>query len=343
MPALKIDVLNYLSSRHSDLFKGWTEGGELPEASIEQHCDLVYSLYLTGSISLISPHALEKFCDIAHKSRLPGLSGGVTPNQVSVHNFAYLLGAMNLLRSHFEDLYPRFLHGRDFVPGELIDEHTFSPKFPKRWSHHSWRVSHWLGGIPSIFLSLERSSPFASQINGFTKRIRDSVDDLLDPKTGLIRAYKSELLQKLFRVGYSIRHDPELGDLGGLAHILWIDHATDRRYVALPQVRSAASKLFLRHKPFMEAVPYCLDFDIIQALRTASSQLGLSLEEEKLRASEMMAGIEEFYRKPTSGYSLHKVPGAIATYHECALFLGQTYVDSLDCTAVDIIKSAYWL
>ena len=305
---------------------------------------MIYLIFMLGELDSISGNALNSFCELAKNTALPGwASPNRTEPSLSVHNCAYLFGALNLLGKRFPNLYPRVLTGRSFVLSELADSTTLRPVFSPKWAHHSWRVSHWLGGTPSILLSLEANVPALLPEPGLPARCRDAVNALMDAATGLIRAYRSTALQKLFRLAYGLRHSPDLGDMGGVAHILWIDHAMGRRYLAADKIRMESSRLLLAHRPFMESTPYCLDFDIVQALRTAAEQTTPASAIEAERAREMMQSIEEFFKRPTDSYTLHKIPGALATYHECALLTGEARSSSLGIRALDIIKEAYWL
>lgn len=344
MANLVSDALKYLSGRHGRLFDFWTNGHHIPEASIEEHCDMVYSLFLLGETAAISSLAVRAFLDYARTLALPGWhSPAAAGSSISVHNCAYLFGALNLLGTRFTDLYAPVLEGREFRLHDLVEKKTLRPRFPSKWSHHNWRVSHWLGGIPSILLSLESSVPDKLKSPGISAQVRVAVDGLMDPSTGLIRAYRSAALQRLFRLAYSLKHNPDLGDVGGVAHILWIDHVLGRRYIAVQQIRDAAAKLLLAHRPFMEQVPYCLDFDIVQALRTSSMQMDGASSQEIFRASELMEALADYFSNPAPSYTLHKVPGALAAYHECALLAGYSELPGTCITSIDIIKFANWL
>lgn len=317
----------------------------LPDASIQEHCDMVYSLHLLGESGGIPFDAVEQFCEIARDTELPGwvredLQAGPF---ISVHNCAYLFATLNILGKRFPGLYGRVLEGRKFALEDLIDLQTHRPKFPYKWAHHSWRVSHWLGGTPSILLSLEQNVPDALPKTGVAAETRKAVDSLINPTTGLIKAYRSSALQALFRLAYGMRHSPALGDIGGIAHVLWVDYCMGRRYVAANHIRAECSRLLLAHKPFMERMPYCLDFDVVQAFRTACDQTAPPSPEEELRIEHLKQDIDEFFISPGSGYTLHKVPGALATYHECDLILGSKHSELSGSRPIDIIKEAKWL
>lgn len=341
---LKEGVLRFLESRYTDLFEFWTGHQVLPNAAIQDHCDVVYSLYLIDALNEVPSASIEKFCSLAAKAELPGWTRSEAETSLSVHNCAYLFGSLNLLAPNPGTLYDIVLSGRDKNLSSLVDPMTSLPQFPAKWAHHAWRVSHWLGGVPSVLLSLERSgSKHASYFAGTAERTREAVEDLIDKSTGLIRAYKSALLQKIFRTLYRIRHDPDLGELGGIAHILWIDHVLGRKYTASVALLQSSSELFNAHTPYMEDVPYCLDFDIVQIVRTAGQQLGVTSSRDIARAADMMAHIEGYFTKPDDRYTLHKVPGALAAYHECAAIASKVCPLTRDGRPIDIIKQAYWL
>lgn len=340
MADLKENAIRWLSSRHAPLLAFWTEGGlRPPEATLEAHCDIVYSLELMGRVNDIDSTAAKSFAELVAEREMPGFESRSSGKYVSVHNAAYVLGAMNLCLKQKDELYDIAFGRRKAHLDNIILRENGMPIFPLKWRHHNWRVSHWLGGIPSIILSLSRSaSRHAGTFGSAFERCRAAVDTVIDKKTGLLHAYKSDALQSLFRIGYSLRHNAELGDVGGIAHILWIDHATDRRYVGLDSLYRQSSELFSRFSPFMERVPYCLDFDVVQIVRTTGEQMAVKSGDNAARARQMMGDIEEFFRhQPPETYTLHKLPGALATWHECGL------VADSQGNYTDIIKKAYWL
>ncbi len=340
---MKSETLAYLQAHHSALLAFWTTGAPAPvDASVEQHCDMVYTLFLIGELGRVQKSAALGFAEILQTRKLPGWTGG-DGAPLSVHNCAYAFGTLNLLAPLHGDLYAKALNAKKAAFEEIVDEAKALPRYPKWLAHHNWRVSHWIGGAPSILWSLGQSAlPDAPAYKALADRILVGADACLDAKTGLIKLYKVEAAQKLFRLLYGARHDPDLGDVGGVAHILWVNHAAGRDYTATQALAKQASDLFHMHKPFMETVPYCLDFDVVQILRTAQQQLNTTSATDQQRASEMMRDIETFYAtKLTSSYTLHKVPGALATYHECAM-IAQTPAGDLGAP-IDIIQHAYWL
>lgn len=342
---LKSTIEHHLRARHGPLLEFWTEGGAMPETSLEAHCDMIYSLFLLGRAGEIPHSAIDAFLAFLGRKNLPGWSSNSNDPKVLVHNCAYAFGALNLLSDAPAPYYDEVLGTRTEAIGELVDSRTLRPVFPSKWAHHSWRVSHWIGGVPSIVLSLARSGyAGADRYAALLAPVRNAVDALLDPQTGLLRTYNSALLQTLFRKAYALRHDPDLGDVGGVAHILWVDHVIGRKYVALPSILAQSQALFRGHSPFMEQVPYCLDFDVVQIVRTGLDQTSGDRGDDGARARAMMADIEQFFAGgPNESYSLHKVPGALAAYHECALIAEVDPSAQLGTRAIDIIARAFWL
>ncbi|MGY4748594.1 hypothetical protein ACVNHC_01890 [Pannonibacter sp. Q-1] len=332
------NMIVYLKNHFTKEFKFWTEGKYSPDSSIESLCDMAYCLYLLDHEKIIDHSASKKFSEILREQNFPGWEFDKS-NTLSIHNLAYAFGTLNLLPNK-ELLYDRALFNRVPDFGSIIDQNTKRPVFPRKWAHHSWRVSHWLGGVPSILLSVSNSGhPVAEDYINLSRTVREATDSLINPETGLIKAYNSDLIQLMFRFFYSARHDPDLGDLGGIAHILWIDHALDRRYVALEKLYESSRRKFLERTPFMEKVPYCLDFDIVQIVRTSGAQLSVTDTQSIDRAFSMMKDIESFFagRIPDT-FTLHKAPGALATWHECGII-----INGPSSNHKDIIRQCYWL
>lgn len=344
MAGLQKNVLTLLEDRFSSITSFWRTGQVQDVFSIEQHCDVVYSLTLLNEQSSIHGMAVEKFIARLKQTALPGWSGG-EGRPLSVHNCAYAFGALNLL-SHagFKGLYTQALEERAFQSTGLVDRKG-APLYPRWLGHHNWRVSHWIGGTPSILWSLGQSDlADAPTYAALATSVLEVANAQLDSKTGLLHLYRSEAGQRLFRFLYSRRHDPELGDIGGVAHLLWVNHVAGRPYVACQALLDQSRNLFERHTPFMEGVPYCLDFDVVQIVRTGLEQTDDRRGADVARAKVMMADIETFFSEPVpETYNLHKIPGALATYHECALIVGKDAEADLRMPVFDIIKRAYWL
>jgi len=340
----------YLKKHHNDLVSFWLEAEPIPTRPVQDFCDMIYSLHLLGLLNEIKVESCQAFIKRLKQYDLPGWKSlGIIEkkSKLSVHNFAYLLGTLNIIKKYNIDLYPKLFVNRKLAIEELIDEKTFSPRYPAWLSHHNWRVSHWIGGVPSILFSLGDSSIDNAKYFKQTAQAVLHVTNtkLLSQSTGLIRLYKIELFQFLFKKFYQLRHDPELGNLGGVAHILWVNHFTGQKYIGNDWLLNESVRLFNKHTPFMEKVPYCLDFDIVQIARTSlTANSKIDLKDLKARAAQMMRDIESFNKDANlDNYTLHKVPGALATYHECAFILGKERLENLDVKTIDIIKDAYWL
>jgi hypothetical protein len=99
----------------------------------------------------------------------------------------------------------------------------------------------------------------------------------------------------------------------------------------------------MQRAPFIEAVPYCLDFDVVQIVRTTAH--GTALPSVVIqRAGRYASDILQFMQEGLDhSYALHKLPGALATVHECALICAREDVFGIAPKPVDIIREAFWL
>ena len=170
-----------------------------------------------------------------------------------------------------------------------------------------------------------------------------AADRLVNPRNGLLKCYSSEFAQRVFKALYRIRHDPEAGEVGGIVHLHWVNYATGRTpFKAAAPLFDRARKLYWK-APFLEKTPYCLDFDIVQILRTSAPD---RLTDPQIldRAKRFIDDIDLFFSTSLDEhYALHKLPGALATQHEAALILGLDKFGSSDLRPIDIIKKAGWI
>ncbi|MDG2528272.1 hypothetical protein [Caulobacter endophyticus] len=338
--------LDYLEEHHHSALELLVKGRPAPDLALQDACDVVYTLELIGQTGLIGPDGAQAFWDHARRWRLAGGLNAAAPDAPSanVHLTAYALGALRLLLSHDLPVARPLFAVDGWKISDLLDADA-RPKWPKKWSHHSWRVSHWIGGSASIVLSLWVLDPAGAERRGVpaVDSVLKAADSLIDPRTGLLKCYKSDLVQKGFRALYRLRHDPDAGDVGGIVHLHWVNYATGR----LPY--KAAAPLFERsvavshNQPFIESAPYCLDFDIVQIIRTSAAGPDLP-DQQKARAAAFIDDIARFFEtRLNGGYALHKLPGALATQHEAALILGQAELAPLGIAPIDIIKRAGWI
>jgi hypothetical protein len=341
-------IYGYLKKNYNSLLKFWIdEGADLPDVSLQDHCDFLYILFLIGDLKKISKYSAYRYAECVASMKLPGFKAPSKNRPiVSVHNFAYILGSAKLLHLQGIDIFDHLWVSHQIDLSELVDTKTCLPRFPRKFAHHSWRASHWLGGVPSILLSLAKTGCFSSSnLDDLARDVLDRVNaKLVDPSTGFIRAYQSDTVQSIFRLLYGLRHNPDIGDLGGIAHIVWVNHVYGVPYINARALLEAAVLQFDNRRPFMEKVPYCLDFDVAQIVRTASAQLGIDDGRYAERSRILMSDIDNFIQKTNwKNYSLHKIPGAMATYHECAHMAGLEHLDQFEVDVLDIIKIANWL
>lgn len=338
-------VMRYLGSHAPAALSFWTEDGSAAKPDILAACDALYCLKLIGRMALLAPDAGLRFTDLLSSYSLAGGIGKGMGPELNVHRTAYALGVLNLLADHGQPVQLYVLREGDWKKEALLDE-WHRPRWPWYFTHHAWRVGHWIGGIPAIVLSLWRLAPELAARNRLPPAadVLNSSDTLIDRNTGLFRAYRIALFQHAFRTLYRLRHDPDAGDIGGIAHLHWANYAAGRLpYKAAPALFDRTWSL-LRRRPFMEAVPYCLDFDIVQLARTSIPEGDDRCEALKARLCDYADDIIGFYDTRLNGdYSLHKLPGGLATLHECALAVELAEVPGLEIAPVDIARQACWI
>lgn len=340
-------ILGYLLEHHPAALKLVTEGTPSDDVSAQDANDVIYALWLIGRTELLTAKGVSAFA--AHIGRWQ-LAGGVnSPTRngrtASVHLTAYILGTTALLRSAGHDVAAEVITAKEWRLHELFDD-KLRPRWPAEWSHHSWRVSHWIGGAPSILLSLSRLVPERCRVQGApaVDEVLAASDALVDGETGLLKTYRSRLLQSLFRAAYRIRHDPTVGDVGGVVHLHWINYAAERLPYKAGDALFAQAAALLARTPFIERTPYCIDFDIIQIVRTASPSPAALTGNLQARARRLAADIAAFFETGlTRDYRLHRLPGALAAQHECALITGDRTVAGLGTAPLDTIRAAGWI
>src|SRR5262249_50286767 len=158
----------------------------------------------------LSAEGAEAFATSAGRWRLAG-GLNAPPGQrqaASVHLTAYVLGSGALWKAAGDDISSELVGASNRRLHELFGDEV-RPRWPAKWSHHSWRVSHWIGGAPSILLSLHRLAPDRCRTQGVPALadVLAASDALVDGETGLLRAYRSRFLQSMFRAAYRLRHD----------------------------------------------------------------------------------------------------------------------------------------
>lgn len=336
----------YLDGHHQACLHLVEQGLADEHVPLEAACDMVYALELTGQIARISPAGANAF--LAHANRwiwagqLNAAPAGAT--SINVHLSAYVLGAIRLLTNAGHQFAEPIFRPDAWRLSDLLDESGL-PRWPRAWSHHSWRVSHWVGGSASIVQSLWHLAPQECVARGVpaVAKVLQEADRLINPTTGLLKCYNSEIVQTIFKALYKIRHDPLAGEVGGIVHLHWVNYGAGRLpYKAASQLFDRAKVLY-KKSPFLETVPFCLDFDIVQIVRTSAPSDKLDAAGEK-RAQRFIDDIELFFStKLDENYSLHKLPGALATQHEAAMILGVESFGSSKIKTTDIIKHAGWI
>ena len=328
-------------------FHFWLESGYVEPQPLQDLCDALYVLRLIGEERGLAGDAPDRFAAALKQRRL---AADLTPRNTdaldaNVHLTAYALGTLNLLAPMAPDVYHTALRSEGWRLDEIVNLESGRPVWPKAWSHHSWRVSHWVGGACSILASLSRAMPQAYAASGAPSptQVLEATDSLIDSRTGFLKCYKSGAVHAAFNTLYGLRHDPIAGEVGGIVHVHWVNHALERMpYKAAEALSASARKLLEQNSPFMEGTPYCLDFDVVQIARTSiSSAPEPAFLQRAARFAEDLVAF--FNAPPPPGYGIHRLPGALATLHECALIAGAHTVEGLGVAPIDIIAEAYWI
>ncbi|HUO88496.1 MAG TPA: hypothetical protein VMU08_04920 [Rhizomicrobium sp.] len=346
MSDLRQAVLQYLEQAAPVAQAFWTTERARCRPTLIAACDVLYALILLGCGDLLVSEAANRFTSLLSNSRLAGGVGRGAGRPLNIHLSAYALGTLNLLLALGRAVPEDAFRDSGWRVGELVDPQTLRPRWPAYLSHHSWRVGHWIGGVPSIIKSLWALSPGRAARNGLPAL--DSVlrrsDELIDSETGLLRAYRLETPQRLFRLAYRLRHDPDVGDIGGVAHLHWVNYAAGRLpYKSAPALFARTWRV-LQRRPFIEGVPYCLDFDVLHLARTSLPQCASIRRQFADRVRLYVEDVSRFYSgRLDAGYSLHKLPGGLAALHECAIATGEDEVPGLQIPPVDVAKQAHWI
>lgn len=289
-------------------------------------CDAIYACWLSGT------HPDRRWAPaLADKIGRRRLKGSAP--RISVHNLAYAIGALRLAE------HPLPQAPGDFgLPGMI--NRSGRPKFPGRHAHNAWRVSHWIGGTPVLARALAgRSMAFRAA------DVLEAAEGCVVPETGLLRTWRSEILQSVFRRLYWLRHDPRLGDLGGIVHLVWAQQAAGRPVIAADNIRRLTTEALNRTGPFAETRPYCLDFDLLYLLRVCGGPLDVKTED---RVSAYFSATCAFLKDQVPpGYALHSLPGALAALHEAARLVPALEADLQRELCPDgprdVIETAGWL
>lgn len=312
-------------------------------AAVLASCDQIYARHLLGLPPFAAADGFGRHLAQLTSVKLAGSSRKTGP-ELTVHLTAYALASLRLCGKGHSDEASDFVRGLDWDWRALIDADCQLPHWPAQYSHHAWRVGHWVGGAPAILRAMWLMAPdiCVREATPEIATVLDACDNLIDPRTGLLRTWRSPLLQLGFRQLYRIRHDPKAGDIGGIAHLHWNNHAEGRTTYRGADALFQRAWALMQRRPFIEAAPYCLDFDVVQIVRTSAT--GPLNDAVRQRAFDYAADVRAFLlARVGPDYPLHKLPGALATLHECALICGETDRLAFEGPAIDIIKAAGWL
>lgn len=334
--------LNFLQTRSAKYYNFWLGSSDLNFNNDEliSACDVIYSLCLLNFPVAVSNKSIEQFFQLIDNSVLYGTKlKDEESYEFNAHMTAYILGTAQILKAEYPNQTKELKINKEWDFSKVLNE-SYIPIFPVKFTHHSWRVSHWLGGVPSIILNVYRETGEVKYKLLFDKVIASLENNAITDK-GLIKVHKSKLLHFIFRNLYRIRHNPKIGDIGGIVHILWLYHFTGKEYKAVDNLLSYSLELAKNQEKFMETIPYCLDFDFIQLIRTGLKQQGYK-QDETLLFKRFKKDLTIYFTQDMlndENFTLHKLPGALATFQECEMYLNR----DTNINNVDIIKIAGWL
>ena len=309
-------------------------------ANAVAHCDLIYSFFLVGKLKRINFEEAQQFCDLVAASPLFGRKNA--SNRYTPHLSAYLLGGVKLLSIEHSDLSLTPLTSVPFDLDSMIDHSSNLPYWPTAWSHHSWRVSHWVAGIPAMFLQLSSLGAHDNRLG--EQLVANSNRSLID-QSGFLKCFKSSVLQASFRTLYQIKHNPRHGDVGGITHLHWLNHVLGNDYPQFSNVAKVVADEINKQGDYIEVIPYCLDFDYFFLARSGKKHINLDhLTAVEASISRRAKHIANFlFTENLLEQKLHNLPGSLACLHEAALFNKLDRVENLNMQPLDIINQAYWL
>ena len=161
------NILSYLRRHAPEALDFWTVGGTAVRPGLLAVCDTFYSLKLVGALEMLAPDAAPRFALLLGEYRLAGGIGHGRGAALNVHKTAYALGVLNFLAAHGRPAHQEALRDEGWRNAELLDD-RHRPRWPWYFTHHAWRVGHWIGGIPAEepvilcgdFNTVPRSEPY---------------------------------------------------------------------------------------------------------------------------------------------------------------------------------------
>ena len=338
--------LKFMGERYQEPFGYWSQTAKKPinKDDLMSYCDVIYSLYFLNWPIEIQKNQITGFIKMVFELKLYGSKISQTDEfDCNCHLSAYLLGTVQLLRHAFPDVTSEIKMNMEWDFKRILDNNNI-PKFPSKFTHHSWRVSHWLGGVPSIILNVYRETQ-DENYKQLLNSVLNSLEEQAIDDNGLIKVHKSKFLHSIFRTLYKIKHSPKIGDIGGIVHILWVYHFLGKGYKANDNLLDYSVSLVDLNKRFMEGAPYCIDFDFIQLIRTAASKDVDNISKYENIFNHFNVEVTRYLTDEVNAcdsFTLHKLPGALATLAETRLALQQIREETFE-RRFDVIKVAAWL
>lgn len=203
---------------------------------------------------------------------------------------------------------------------------------------HQWRGSHTFGGICAIQYYLKKHD-FPTNLD-LLHYYQDqiSTDGLLN--------LTNRVVSKCFDSLYVLRHRPDTAKFGAVAHLYWMFERKNLQQVDSQSVLTAINSL-VNSDGSVEAIPYCLDYDLLYILR-------FFLETENKTTEAYQASIQtlnkcghriyNFIMSNSSKFWLHAIPGALAALQVCAYSEDfSIFLDNNNIQLNNIMDETIWI
>lgn len=203
---------------------------------------------------------------------------------------------------------------------------------------HQWRGSHTFGGICAIQYYLKKYD-FPTNLD-LLHYYQDqiSTDGLLNLTNPVVSICFDSL--------YVLRHRPDTAKFGAVAHLYWMFDRKNLHQVDSLSVLTAINAL-VNSDGSVEAIPYCLDYDLLYILR-----FFLESENKKTEAYQVSIltlnkcghRIYNFIMSNSSKFWLHAIPGALAALQVCAYSEDfSIFLDNNNIKLNNIMDETIWI
>ena len=264
------------------------------------------------------------------------------------HTTAYAIAALRLLEAEPDEEYCSRLRPPAFLLPIMESQSAF-----EKWIHGlDWLViwgnkrpgSHPGGGIPAIIgMTCEHFKSFWNNppdVDAWFDWYFGWLDKEANPKTGL---WQRAIWNRIYS-------RPNIIDVGGAAHFLWIYDACKRSY-PYPEQTMKSGMAIQRRNGLNGRRPYCIDLDANYCIVRGYSQLTSNKQDERRSQVHQILEknfvaivnilssqpLEKVYHK-----SPHGLTGALVALVECTKFKDFRYRESLS-NWQHVLDRAWWM